>query len=400
MNRLVLGEYQTLDEAELSDDEAAALTLTGAVEVLRTASSGRWTLRAREYVGAIRVGETELQIRPKVPVERLLYLLGFARDQKGWRDDDVQLSSIEELVPAMAVSFAVLAHRAVQQGVLQGYEEREESLLLLRGRLREGEQIRRRVGLALPLEVRYDDYTVDIAENRLLLGAARRLLKLPGLPSQARGSLVHLTSQLGDVRAPVAGEPIPTVRASRLNARYQAALRLAELVLRGRSVELVAGQVRASGFLFDMNRVFEDWLTAALTAALAAYGGIVRAQHRTSLDEAGRIPIRPDVTWWRHGRCAAVVDAKYKALRPAGSPNADLYQMLAYCKALELPRGHLVYAAGDEQPRTHLIRNSGVEVQVHTIDLAGPTSKLRAQVEELAGRLTVGTGERREWATR
>jgi 5-methylcytosine-specific restriction enzyme subunit McrC len=384
VNLLVLGEYETLDEAELPHDEALALAATGAVEVLRTADPGHWTLRAAQYVGAVRAGETELRVRPKVPVERLLYLLGYARDPRGWRDDDVRLAGVDELVPGMAVSFAALAHRALQQGVLQGYEEREESLLLLRGRLREGEQVRRRIGLALPLEVRYDEFTVDIAENRLLLGAARRLLTLPGIPAKARGSLVHLTAQLRDVRAPVAGEPRPVVRATRLNARYQSALRLAELVLRGRSVELLAGGVRASGFLFDMNRVFEDWLTAALTAALSAHGGVVRPQHRTWLDEAGLIPVRPDVTWWRHGHCAAVVDAKYKALRLADAPNADLYQMLAYCKVLGLAHGHLVYATGDEPRRTHVVRNSGVELRVHTIDLAGPVPALRTQVERLA----------------
>jgi 5-methylcytosine-specific restriction enzyme subunit McrC len=384
VNRLVLGEYETLDEAELPLEEAVALAATGAVEVLRTASQGRWTLRAGKQVGVVRVGETEVQIRPKVPVARLLYLLGYARDPRGWRDDEVQLAGVDGLVPAMAVSFAALAHRALQQGVLQGYEQREESLLLLRGRLREGDQVRRRVGLALPLEVRYDEFTVDIAENRLLLGAARRLLALPRVPAATRGSLVHLTAQLGDVRAPVVGEPLPVVRATRLNARYRPALRLAELVLRGRSVELLAGTVRASGFLFDMNRVFEDWLTAALTAALLAHGGVVRSQFRTWLDEDDRIPVRPDLTWWNQGHCIAVVDAKYKALRLAEAPNADLYQMLAYCKVMELPRGHLVYAAGDELPRTHVIRNSGVEVQVHTIDLAGPVPALRTQVERLA----------------
>jgi 5-methylcytosine-specific restriction enzyme subunit McrC len=92
-------------------------------------------------------------------------------------------------------------------------------------------------------------------------------------------------------------------------------------------------------------------------------------------------------TWWSRGHCTAVIDAKYKALRLADAPNADLYQMLAYCKVMELSRGHLVYAAGDELPRTHVIRNSGVEVHVHTIDLAASLSGLRAQVDRLAARI-------------
>lgn len=55
----------------------------------------------------------------------------------------------------------------------------EEALPLLRGRLREATHLRRRDALAVPLEVRYDDYTVDVPENRILLTAARRLLLFP-----------------------------------------------------------------------------------------------------------------------------------------------------------------------------------------------------------------------------
>ena len=36
---------------------------------------------------------------------------------------------------------------------------------MLRGRLRESAQLRRRAGLALPLEIRHDEYTVDIVTD-------------------------------------------------------------------------------------------------------------------------------------------------------------------------------------------------------------------------------------------
>jgi 5-methylcytosine-specific restriction enzyme subunit McrC len=42
-----------------------------------------------------------------------------------------------------------------------------------------------------------------------------------------------------------------------------------------------------------------------------------------------------------------VADAKYKLEYSAGRyPNADHYQMLAYCTALEVPIAWLVYAQG------------------------------------------------------
>lgn len=57
--------------------------------------------------------------------------------------------------------------------------------------------------------------------------------------------------------------------ATRFNARYHTALRLAELVLRATSVEHESGGVAVNGFLLDMPRLFEDFVTVALREVLA-----------------------------------------------------------------------------------------------------------------------------------
>ncbi len=59
-------------------------------------------------------------------------------------------------------------------------------------------------------------------------------------------------------------------------------------------------------------------------------------------------------------------------MKPAGYPDADLYQMLAYCTALHLPRGHLVYARGNADAARHVVRHSGVQIVCHALDLARP----------------------------
>jgi 5-methylcytosine-specific restriction enzyme subunit McrC len=167
--------------------------------------------------------------------------------------------------------------------------------------------------------------------------------------------------------------------------RYHLALRLAELVVRGGSVEQKAGAIMVNGFMLDMAKVFEDFLTVALGDALTAYGGHCKAQDRWHLDEADEITMRPDLVWYRPDwELGAVVDAKYKAEKPSGFPYADLYQMLAYCTALGLRRGHLVYAKGNEPEATHVVRNAGVEIVQHTLDLNHSPQRLLAQIEQLA----------------
>ena len=95
----------------------------------------------------------------------------------------------------------------------------------------------------------------------------------------------------------------------------------------------------------------------------------------------------PDLVWYSDGRPAAVIDAKYKAERPAGFPDADLYQLLAYCTALQLRDGHLVYARGNERERRHTVRHAGVVIHAHTLDLSAVPSDLLAQVDDLANRV-------------
>ena len=59
------------------------------------------------------------------------------------------------------------ARRAFGRGLLRGYLTEEEALHTVRGRIRFDEQIRRRYGIPLPVELRFDEFTEDILANRL-----------------------------------------------------------------------------------------------------------------------------------------------------------------------------------------------------------------------------------------
>ena len=140
-----------------------------------------------------------------------------------------------------------------------------------------------------------------------------------------------------------------------------------------------------NGFLLDMPRLFEDFVTVALREALvSAYGGRVHDQDRNHFDEAGQVGLRPDIVWKIRGSPVAVIDAKYKAEKPAGYPNADLYQLLAYCTVLGLRSGHLVYAKGNEKPVRHVVRRSGIEIFCHAVDLDQEPGVLISQMCDLA----------------
>ncbi|MGW6137399.1 McrC family protein [Streptomyces sp. NPDC055140] len=386
--------------------------------------AGNWLLRATSRVGAVRVtvpgrpghgrqprDTVTLRIIPKTPVRRLFFLLGFSLDPaRAWRhphEGTVDADAHDDIVPALAHAVERQIDRSLRQGLLQGYRRVEESALVVRGRIREADQIRRRFGRTLPIEIAYDAYTPDVPENQILRAACEALLRVPGVPDHVRRRLGHQRVRLADVTPLVRGRALPAWTPSRLNARYRPALQLAEAVLRGTSPEHQAGELAVDGFLFDMNVLFEDFVTGALREAVREHGLIGRLQAPHHLDTAGRVRMRPDlVVQERDGRTpVAVVDAKYKTEKAGAYPNADLYQMLAYCTVLGLGEGHLVYAAGKHDGQFHEVRGSrrpgyttaqsgGVRLYQHVLDLDREPAQLLATFRDLAARLAIGYDQR------
>jgi len=382
-------------DVELEHDQAAEVVRLGLVDVVARGREHEWTFVADSRIGVAFGSGWELRVRPRLAIPKLFFLLAYASDPKAWRDQSADFADEPDLLDAVASGFSWHALRAIECGLLRGYLQTDERLPTIRGRIRFGDQIARSASLPLPIEVSYDDYTEDILENRMLKTATVALLRLPRVPGLARKRLLKLRGLLDSVSLVDRPREVEAPQLTRLNERYGAAVRLAELILHSASVDASKGPISASAFVFDMNRVFEDFVTVALREAMGPLGGIVRSQWRGFLDEENRLGIRPDVTWWSGTSCLAVADAKYKALAPTKMPNADAYQMLAYCSVLRLRYGFLVYAKDSgERPRSHRVANSDCVIEVRTLDVEAGPNRLLQQVQTLAEEIAASASRR------
>lgn len=390
---LILTEGGPAQTVALTTAEYHALDELGIVTVTPTLDAGLFDIAAARKVGAVTVGSRQIIVRPKITdLNRLVFMLGYSRNPEIWRDEPIQLDAADDLLPAIAEAFTRLAGEAVEQGLLQGYRTITDALPVLRGRVLAGEQMTRHHGRPVPIAVRYDDFTVDIAENQLLTMATLRLLTVPRISNPARRRLQRLRRALAEVSVPPRGAPMPRWYPSRLNVRYHAALRLAEVVLAAESFEQRIGDITVTGYMFDMWKIFEDFVTTALSESLNRLGWQCQLQAPLPLDEQHRVGMQPDLLCWATDARVAVVDAKYKAERPEGFPSADLYQMLAYCTVLGLREGHLIYAKGNEEGAVHSVRRAGITIFCRALDLGLDSDSLLGQVDELAARIAQ-TGE-------
>lgn len=365
----------------------------GHVSIAPASSANHYIVRAKHKVGILRYGDVELRIKPKIPVSRLLYLATYSNDSRSWSELDTLLDVVDDPLSAVGYALAYHAEVALRPTPLQGYVTHDSAERKPRGRILFDQQSRR-AGLLTPIEIRYDDFEVNIVENRVLkaaIGLVERIITEPDLSRR----LAHLRFRLDGVEPWPVGYPIPDVVFTRMNNRYRPALALAKLVLEKKSLEFHQQTQRGTAFLFNMNQVFEKYLEATLRQDLEQLGGRVDGQRSMFLDEDDTIVMRPDITWWFGGHCRVVVDAKYKQTQSDDFPNADAYQLLAYCSRLGLKKGVLVYAdlnGGSESVK--VIRNSEVEIVTTAISLAGSIEDMRESVEKVV--LVVGeTGPKR-----
>jgi 5-methylcytosine-specific restriction enzyme subunit McrC len=295
-------------------------------------------------------------------------------------------------VDAIAPAFLHHVRHALQRGVLQGYRTFEEPLPTVRGRVLFAEQLRRRPGRWLPVEVAYDEYTVDIVENRLLLAALDRLRRV-GLRSESvRRSLREQEAALGGVSL-IAFDPsrLPTVTLTRLNKRYEHAIALARLVLESTSIDIGHGRAPGGAFLVRMSRVFEVFIVAALRDALGS-----RSSHlvhgargrQLTMGRDGECPLLPDLSWWDGPHCRFIGDVKYKAASDIGNASpGDLYQLLAYATSANVPSGMLIHAAGATDVSEMVTRYSGKTLRSLALDLTATPQDILEQVKMLAHRI-------------
>ena len=386
MRELTLREYRTREGVELSAQDRDLLKNCASIKVTPTEGMDRaYDLTPGSTVGVVQTGTLSLEIRPKLPIDRVLFLISYALDVRRFKPEDFAFGQAHDLFEAMIPGFVIQVRRALRRGILRGYRIEEEALHGVRGRIRFNDQIRNRFGIFPPVEVSYDDFTEDIELNRLLKAAIVRLGRMRIRSEGARRSLRSFDRALAEVADVEYGQgAIPDFSFNRLNRHYEPAIRLAQLILESTSVELIRGSVRAASFLVDMTKVFENFMVIALREALGVIEREFPQGRRMWLDRDRRVYLEPDISWWDGRRCVFVGDLKYKKT-DYGIPNADLYQLLAYTITADLPTGLLIYAHGEADPVSHPIKHVGKRLEVMAMELSGSPDQILAEVSKIAG---------------
>lgn len=327
----------------------------------------RKDIRARGVVGVISAPGCQLEILPKIEAmgeaegasdetlrRRLVHMLAVARDiridaqtaaQLGWQRDT--------LLEILIRLFCGKMIEAVRQGIPRRYIAHEDDLPALRGRLDVTRQFSTLAAQPQKLACRYDELSPDIAINQVMKATILKLSRLATAPDNQR-SLRELSFIYADISAiPQTALRWDLITLDRTNRRWQDLLSLARLLLGERYQTTSAGTTDGHALLFEMNVLFEAYISKLLQRALAGSGLQVTTQggHRNCLYEngIGRFRTRPDIIVRDGSKIAIVIDTKWKRMTPRiddpkqGVSQADVYQLMAYSQIYDCDRVVLLY---------------------------------------------------------
>jgi 5-methylcytosine-specific restriction enzyme subunit McrC len=296
------------------------------------------------FVGSITLGSLTVRIQPKMDGGQFSALLAYAIGLPQIEllpEHDVSLTTpaFQDLLVAR---LAAEASRLLARGIHRSYVSRESSLSSPRGRI----QFRRLATSPRPiaaLPCRYEKRDQNVLPNQVLL-AGLNLASRTAIDPSVRTAILRPAAALAELAEPIILNAAVLRNlertSSRLTSTYESAFALIRLLMTGHGISTTMGSqtVELPGFLFNMNRLFQEvlgrflreWITDAdvfeqyLLTDLFGYQTLFNPKHK-------RAPRpRPDYVVTRLGRVVAIADAKYRDLWEHQLPAEMLYQVAMY----------------------------------------------------------------------
>ena len=369
---IILQEYaDTAVVLEDADLLYIQLKLAKQLTLSRPLFDGGYLLNPNQFAGVVVLPSgRRIECRPKVPVRNFFVMLAIAFDlEPSFLQETTSFQEIDQIFEFVISYFADLVDHQIQRGLYRTYVEREENLAAVRGRIAIAEDVRQNSVLRQRTYCHFTEFTWDNPDNQIV----RQVAHMVGGWAQSSGlrfRLHQIDRRMAEV-SPVTHSASVIDRFSyhRLNAEYRPIHQMCRLFLEGSTLSEDRGRFDFRTFIFDMNSLFESFVSKLL-ARHAPPNLAIDLQSYNRLDVEKLVVIRPDVLVYKNGAVHRVIDCKYKRLKESESKNHDLYQLHAYCTALDCLEGLLIYPRHlDLVDFTYHIRNTNIAIRQVSIDL-------------------------------
>lgn len=348
-------------------------------------------LQAQNFVGVIQTKDgTTIEILPKIfqnddpkqAKEILFKMLRTLRNSPFRSFNSAHLQSAKTpLFEIFITMFLDELAKLIQRGIKSDYLAREENLPFLKGKLKMGEHIKQNFIHKERFFVEYEEFSSDRVENRLIKTSLQYLYKRSS--SNCNQQRIREFLFVFDSIAPSVDfkTDFSKVKLNRQMKDYEQVLIWCKTFLENNSFSPYKGNDLSFALLFDMNLLFESYVSAYLRRQYEHITTQDKTHHLAYENGLGKFRLKPDIVI-HHNEQMIIADTKWKILDEEKTNNgitqSDMYQLYAYGTKYEQCKDmYLIYPKSKEVSGNHFHyfnqstckSNQGLNLKVVFFDL-------------------------------
>jgi hypothetical protein len=353
--------FQRVDDDGTDDADEDENKSSSIIEVWREPSDTAWKVRVRDSIGAIRLGDVQLIVQPKISLDHFSFIASMALTGGNLKMLDknlVNISAGNSYFDALANAYLELLEEVLRFGLMVEYVSFEDQLTFARGKIIPVRTAINFLKGVARFDCKFEEFSVDNPLNRILRAAALNIAKSPVCNNpriQRKGSqLAFRFSGVGELR--------PTdiyAKEGRISDRLKFALRIAREVLGGNLREINNGNMQVSSFLQYTPGIIEQGIRQILSSGLNGWVSVVKKREYAV---KGTVSFNPDLVFIEEGisvsvdrttkgvgRHIATGDVKYRV--ESKWNKSTLNQAVAFAESVGVQQGIVVSFRGVDDPQ-------------------------------------------------
>jgi len=373
MKRFIALKESETSELDINDRQAAALAIAGrrlasnkqwwgssettdersVIHCSRIAAN-KWSVRVIDAVGIIAMGDLQIEVKPKIPINHFLYLLNMSGGFPRLDRQQIRAAQGLSLWDMVARWFLSETELLLRRGLLRDYQEAREWLGTVRGRVHAASTACALASGRLEADCIFEEFDTDTTLNRILKEAARLVSSSSTLTWSDRRRAVAITTPLANIGR-LRPDDLGTV-VDRHSRSYASSVALGKHIIAGQGRTIESGPDVAWTFLIRTPELIEEGVRQVLRRELIGRREVVKQGRQIP---GSTLTFNPDLLF---DGGVATGDVKYKWLGREWKRN-DLYQAIAFAVAFETDLAALGGFRSTPLPEPRLLRIGDIEVR-------------------------------------
>ncbi len=353
-------------------------------------------VKARSWVGVIKYKKLQIQILPKL-IYTEEYKTDYTEDKKNevqanilknlmfmlsyTKKLDIKTSNYSKLATSKNPFLEVLIRKyakslcdCLKRLTPKNYLRVEDNLNFIKGKIKFSENIRHNCSNMAKFYCEFDEYSEDNILNRLFLFVSTCLYNISN-DSNNKKMLKFIMNYFSDIKFVRFDRfKADKIKLSKNQEMFKKPFNYAKMFIENSSVDLSKNRVENITLLWDMNKLFEEFICEIMKKYSAEYKYKIEQQRGRRLligDIGKRRNTYVDVLITKDDDTKIVLDTKYKKFNEIKDfSNADVFQVSTYCLLHNTDHAILLYPQwSDIKPdKTFYLNNDDYENKKYQID--------------------------------